>query len=137
MERYNPLKNKPIMIDCISTHIKYFYWYTDWIISMQWSTQLLYTLLFSTLAECQSSVWKNLHVVKGISLSVTGLLSWYAFWLPEAFLQFQVSANSMSHAFAFKTIYTAKECLEFCVVVVVVAVVLHITPEFISFHFFS
>lgn len=43
----------------------------------------------------------------------------------------------MSHAFAFKTIYTAKECLEFCVVVVVVAVVLHITPEFISFHFFS
>jgi len=44
----------------------------------------------------------------------------------------------MSHAFAFKTIYTAKECLEFCFVVVVVATdVLIITPEFISFHFFS
>ena len=46
----------------------------------------------------------------------------------------------MSHAFAFKTICTAKECLEFCFVVVVVVVtadVLHITPEFISFHFFS
>lgn len=63
------------MIDRISTHIKYFYWSTDWIISMQWSTQLLYALLFPTLADFHSSVWNKLHDVKDITLSVTGLLS--------------------------------------------------------------